>query len=166
MMTKIFVMIAGFVAGGAIVTSAAVALDQPPVAKRTSTPAAAPMSMSGTMAAAKPSARMTKLTIQHVLKGCHVWSYGGRQSASLRLNLKQGAQLQLLDQDVDPHGLVQLAGPKLRLRTHMMMGEKQLLSFQQPGVYRLKNKVIEMGPQMSVKTIGPDHTLRLTISVR
>jgi hypothetical protein len=181
MMTKILVMIAGFVTGGAIVTSTAAALDRTAAPTRSSTPAAASMTMSGTMAAATPSAQMTqsgtmtaaassaqmtKLTIQHVLKGCHVWSYRGRQSVSLRLELKRGAQLQLLDQDIDPHGLVQLAGPKLGIRTHMMMGEKQLLTFKRRGVYRFKNKVVEMGPEMKVKTIGPDNTLHLTISVR
>ena len=41
-----------------------------------------------------------------------------------------------------------------------------VITFKRPGVYRFKNKVIEMGPEMNVKTIGPDNTLRLTVSVR
>ena len=48
----------------------------------------------------------------------------------------------------------------------MMMNEKQVLTFKQPGSYRFKTKVIEMGPMMEVKTIGPDNILRLTVSVR
>lgn len=159
-MTRILSAIAGFAAGAAIVTGTAVGLD------RSTSAAVAPMTVSGMIAAASPSSGMTKLTIQHVQKGCHVWSSGSRRTASMQLSLKRGARLQILDQDIDPHGLVQTAGPKLAFTGHMMMGERQTITFKQPGVYRLKNKVIEMGPMAMVKTIGPDNTLRLTVSVR
>ena len=159
-MAKILIAIAGLIAGGAIVTGTAIAVD------RSANPAVAPMTMSGTMTAASPSARTTKLTIQHVQKGCHVWSNGSQRAASMRLNLRQGAHLLLLDQDIDPHGLVQIAGPKVSFRGHMMMGQSQTISLAKAGLYRFKTKVIEMGPMMEVKTIGPDNTLRLTISVR
>lgn len=157
-MTKILVVLAGFIAGGAIVTGTAVAVD------RTHAPAVAPTTMSGAMTAS-PSVGMTKLTIQHVQKGCHVLSDGSRQAASMRLSLKPGARLQLLDQDIDPHGLVQLAGPKLQIKGHMMMGERQTITFKHAGVYRLMTRVIEMGKMTNVKTIGPDNTLRVTVSV-
>lgn len=159
-MTKILVVIAGFIAGGVLVTGTALALD------RTQSPAVAPMAMSGTMGVTGPASGMTKLTIQHVQRGCHVWSNGSRQAASMRLNMRRGARVQIIDQDIDPHGLVQLAGPKLRITGHMMMGQRQTITFKQPGLYRLKNKVVEMGPMMDVNTIGPDNTLRLTVSVR
>jgi hypothetical protein len=84
----------------------------------------------------------------------------------MRLNLERGARLQIVDQDIDPHGLVQVGGPKLAFIGHMMMGERQTITFKQPGVYRLKNKVIEMGSMPEVKTIGPDNSLRLTVTVR
>jgi hypothetical protein len=54
----------------------------------------------------------------------------------------------------------------LHIKSHMMMNQTQLITFKQPGVYRFKTKVVEMGPMMEVKTIGPDNTLRLTVSVR
>lgn len=144
-MTKLLVAIAGLVAGGAIVTGTAVAY--------------------GTTSVSAPTG-MTKVTIQHVQKGCHVLSNGRHQAASMTLNLRLGASLQLRDMDIDPQGLVQLSGPKLNIKGHMMMGQQQTITFKQPGVYRLKNKVIEMGTMMNVKTIGPDNTLRLTVSVR
>ena len=159
-MIKILGVLAGLIAGGAIVTGTAVAID------RTQAPAVAPTTMSGMMNAASLSVGMTKLTIQHVQKGCHIFSDGSRRAASMRLSLKPGARLQLLDQDIDPHGLVQVAGPKLQLKGHMMMGERQTITFKQAGVYRLKTRVIEMGKMINVKTIGPDNTLRLTVSVR
>ena len=156
-MTKILVVIVGLIAGGAIVTGSAVAAD------RGANPAVAPTTMSGMMTTASG---MTKLTIQHVQKGCHIWSDGTRGAASMRLNLRRGARLRIVDQDIDPHGLVQVAGPKLSFKGHMMMGQSQTITFTKPGVYKLKNRVVEMGPEMEVKTIGPDNTLRLTISVR
>lgn len=159
-MTKIVVAIAGFIAGGAILTGTAVAVDW------AANPAVAPMTMSGMMTTTSPASGMTKLTIQHVQKGCHVWSDGSRRAASMRLDLSRGARLRIFDQDIDPHGLVQVAGPKLSFKGHMMMGQSQTITFTKPGLYRLKNKVVEMGPMMEVKTIGPDNTLHLTVSVR
>lgn len=100
-MTRILVVLAGYIAGGPIVTGTAIALD------RTHAPS--------------PSVGVTKLTIQHVQRGCHVLSDGSRQAASMRLSLKPGPRLQLFDQDIDPHGLVQLAGLKLQIKGHMMM---------------------------------------------
>lgn len=84
----------------------------------------------------------------------------------MSVTMQRGGRLQLIDQDIDPHGLVQLAGPKVAIRGHMMMGQKQLITFDQPGLYRFKTKVVEMGMTMNVKTVGPDNTLRLTVSVR
>ena len=166
MTAKIATVIAGFIAGGAIVTGTAVALDRTQAASRQS-PAIAPMTMSGTMMRATGSSTATtKLVIQHVQKGCHVWRNGSIQSTSTSVSFKRGTRLQVVNQDIDPHRLVQLAGPNLALREHMMMGQTQLITFRQPGVYRFKNKVVEMGPEMSVETMGPDNTLRLTVSVR
>ena len=159
-MTKILLVISGFIASGAIVTGTALALNG------TQSSATASTAMSGVMGAASSSPAMTKITIQHVQKGCHVWSNGSLRTASMHLNLKRGARLQIVDQDIDPHGLVQVGGPKLTFTGHMMMGEHRTITFKQPGVYRLRNKVIEMGSMPEVKTTGPDNTLRLTVTVR
>lgn len=164
MKTRILIVIVGFVAGGAVVTGTAVALDQ--ARTSVSSPVVAPMTMSGMMGATRSSAGTAKLVIQHVQKGCHVWSYNHRQAASMRLSLKHGAQLRIVDQDVDPHGLVQLAGPKIAFRPNLMMGQSLLLVFKQPAVYRFKTRVIEMGSMEEVETIGPDNKLRLTVVVR
>lgn len=106
-----------------------------------------------------------KLTIQHVVRGCHVWSDGSHRSASMSLTLKRGQAIRITDMDVDPHRLVQVAGPSLRLHGHMMMGGIQSVVFKQRGVYRLTTKTVEMGRMMDVKTVGPDNTLRLRIRV-
>ena len=108
----------------------------------------------------------TKLAIVHVREGCHVWSKGSLDGVAMRLSAKRGADLRITNRDVVPHQLVQLAGPKLRLEGHMMTGKTQLVTFKQPGAYHFKTKVVEMGPPVRAKTIGPDNALHLTVSVR
>ncbi len=61
-MTRILAVIAGFIAGGAILTGTAVAVD------RAANPAVAPMTMSGMLTTASTASGMTKLTIQHLRK--------------------------------------------------------------------------------------------------
>ena len=131
------------------------------------------------------SAATTKVVIRHVRRGCHVWSKGASQTASLRLSLTRrprlqvhlqpgslhvslarDARLQILNRDLVAHQLIQLAGPNLVLRGHMMTGKAQLITFSQPGLYRFTNRVVKMGPEMEAKTIGRDNTLRLTVLVR
>jgi hypothetical protein len=159
-MTKILIAVAVFVAGGASVTGTAGALD------RSGQPSTvvAPMAMAGTMTPASMTVTK-KLTIQHVLKGCHVWSDGSRRAATMTLRLKRGTRLTITDMDIDPHKLLQTAGPRLGLRGHMMMGGIESVVFKQAGLYKLTTRTVEMGPIMNAKTIGPDNKLWLTVRV-
>ena len=125
--------------------------------------AAGPSSESRGSTAASP---MVKLTIQHVVRGCHVWSDGARRNASMSLTLKRGSGMTITDMDIDPHQLVQVAGPPLGLHGHMMMGGIDKVVFRRPGLYSFTTKTVEMGPMMKVKTIGPDNKLRLSVRVR
>ena len=161
-MTKILIAVAMFVVGGASVTGAAGALD------RSGQPSAVPVVASMTMVGMMTPASMSvtkKLTIQHVLKGCHVWSDGSRRAATMSLTLKRGTRLTITDMDIDPHQMMQTAGPRLGLRGHMMMGGVESVVFKQPGLYRLATRTVEMGPMMNAKTVGPDNALRLTVRV-
>jgi hypothetical protein len=121
--------------------------------------------MTMSSAAAVPAAR--KLTIQHVTNGCHVWSNGSTTAPTMRLALTPGGKLSILDQDVDAHQLVQLAGPaRLHLGGPMMANHGTSLVFARKGVYRFKTRTVEMpGMEMEAKTVGPDNTLRLLVSV-
>ncbi len=111
--------------------------------------------------------RTRRLMIQHVLKGCHVWSNGKRTGSAMRLTLKPGGNLSILDQDVDAHQLVQVAGPtRLHIGGPMMVNRGMSVSFRKAGIYRFRTKVVEMpGMTMEAKTLGPDHTLRLAVKV-
>lgn len=108
-----------------------------------------------------------KLTIQHVQKGCHVWSNGKTTAPAMRLQLKSGQKLSILDADVDAHQMVQLSGPMhVRMGGPMMMNHGLTLAFPTKGVYRLGTKTVEMpGGGMDVKTVGPDNHLRLVVTV-
>lgn len=123
-------------------------------------------SMSSGMTAAAASPALARLTIQHVERGCHVWLDGTRTGATMRLALKPGQRLSILNQDIDAHQVLQLAGPEMRMGSPMMMNHRLTLSFPRKGVYRLGTKTVEMpGGMMEVETIGPDNQLRLVVTV-
>jgi plastocyanin len=120
-------------------------------------------------AAPAPSAPdSAKLTILHVQEGCHIWSDGQRQAATMRLGVSEGGTLTLVNNDIDAHRLVQLAGPEVALGSTMMMGGKMAVVFSEPGVYRLQTETVEvegMEEMMEVETEGPDNELELEVEV-
>jgi hypothetical protein len=123
---------------------------------------------SGTMmgngnATATPAAET--LNIVHVQRGCHVWSNGTKSGATMQMMLAAGGTLRITDEDVDPHKLIQVAGPKVMLGKAMMTGDVAQISFPTKGVYRFTTKTLEMPGMAEVKTIGPDNHLMLTVSV-
>lgn len=158
----------GALVGSAIVVGIAVAV---PGRATTSMnpPGGSATQMGGTMMGSSGMAPASRrLTIQHVLRGCHVWSNGKTRSPMMRLTLASGGRLSILDQDLDAHQLMQVSGPaRLRLGGPMMMSHGTVVSFPKKGIYRLRTKTVEMPGGMSVEaeTIGPDHTLRLVVTV-
>lgn len=164
----------GFVAGSALIAAVALIPRHMTVAASgpgdaaTSTPAAA-MTMSGTMMGSSVTAPARRtLTIRHVLRGCHTWSDDRMQSPTMRVRVKSGGSLSILDQDLDAHQLIQLSGPaRLHLGGPMMMNHRMVVSFPTKGVYRLRTKTVEMpgGMEVESETVGPDNTLRLVVTV-
>src|SRR5436309_4217305 len=54
----------------------------------------------------------TTLTIRHQVRGCHAWSFNnGAYKASLKIAVARGTTLTVIDNDMMPHKLLQLAGP-------------------------------------------------------
>ena len=177
-MRMILVVITGFLVGSAM--AAAVAL----IPLTTSAPAGPPpvhsdrmssattsngMSVSATARPTTASAQTVRLTIQHVQRGCHVWSNGKTTGAMMRLHLTQGQTLSIMDMDVDAHQMMQFAGP-----THMQMGGPMMtthgmkMTFTTKGSYRFGTRTVEMAGMAGmadVKTIGPDNKLRLVVTV-
>jgi plastocyanin len=106
------------------------------------------------------------LTIIHVQKGCHVWSNGTSQMPIMRLTLKTGQMLQITNEDVDMHRMMEVAGPQMMmLGGPMKQGQAQTLTFNKPGVYKFTTKVAPMAGMAEVATTGPDNNLRLMVTV-
>jgi hypothetical protein len=106
------------------------------------------------------------LMIQHVERGCHVWSDGRTTGPMMRLQLKRGQMLRIMDMDVDAHQMLQFSGPtRLVMGGPMMMNHGMTLTFTKAGVYRLGTHTVAMPGGMDVKTIGPDNKLRLVVTV-
>jgi len=105
------------------------------------------------------------LTIIHVQRGCHVWSDGTSQMPTMRLTLQAGQMLRIMNQDVDMHRMMELAGPQMMLGAAMKQGQAETLTFAEPGTYRFMTKVSDMVGMAEVATSGPDNTLRLTVKV-
>ena len=117
----------------------------------------------GNGGAAAPTA--STLSIVHVQRGCHVWNDGGKTGATMRMMLAAGRTLRITDEDVDPHKLIQVAGPMVMLGKAMMTGDVAQISFPTKGVYKFTTKTLEMPGMAEVETIGPDNRLMLTVNV-
>lgn len=107
------------------------------------------------------------LTIRHQMRGCHAWSFnGGAYKPSLQIKLARGTTLKVIDNDVMPHKLIQLAGPKARLVAPAMnhMSAQAKVLFAKKGTYRFTTKPGE-DYMKGMKTVGPDNVLRLTVTV-
>jgi hypothetical protein len=88
--------------------------------------------------------------------------------AMMRLHLRVGQRLSILDQDVDAHQMLEFAGPmRLHMSRPMMTNRGMTIAFTKKGVYQLATKTVEMPGMggMDVKTIGPDNKLRLVVTV-
>jgi hypothetical protein len=106
-----------------------------------------------------------RVTIVHVTKGCHMWSVGTKKAPSLSLALRHGGTLAVVNQDLDMHKLVQVAGPKIKTGPFLMMNQKVLLRFAKTGLYRFHTRVADMRGMPEAKTIGTDNKLVLTVRV-
>jgi plastocyanin len=108
------------------------------------------------------------IRIQHQLHGCHAWSVAnGPFTATQMLHTRAGTAFRVTNNDVMPHTLVQLAGPRVVLSNPRMshMGATAALTLRAPGVYRFTTKAGEDYPGIHVTTIGKDNVLQLTVVV-
>ena len=109
-----------------------------------------------------------RLTIVHVVQGCHVWGdvNGNPLAATKTLKVKRGSTLAIRVNCPMSFDFVQLAGPKLALGAPLMQaGTVRTLVFAKRGVYKLQATNVESSEQMGMTTLGPDNTLVLTVQV-
>jgi plastocyanin len=119
---------------------------------------------------AAPAGSGATIAIRHQTHGCHSWSFNsGPFKSSLSVSVKAGAVLKITNNDVMPHKLVQTAGMKLRLAHPNMskMGSSATVMLARKGIYRFATKPGEdYAWAGSMKTVGEDNVLRLTVRVK
>jgi plastocyanin len=143
-------------------------VDHPHMNKLTSTLVLAAVTAAVTAASALAAPPSYQVQIRHQLTGCHAWSIaGGPFRASQTLTTAPGTQLTFVDNDVMPHTLVQLAGPKVTLTTPFMHkpGATATTQLFAKGRYVFRTKAGE-DYMKGVKTVGADNVLRLVVVVR
>jgi hypothetical protein len=109
-----------------------------------------------------------RLTIVHVVQGCHVWGDvdGNPGAASQTLKVKRGARVAIRVNCPMSFNFVQLAGPKLALGAPLTQpGTVRTIVFAQRGVYKLQATNVESSEQMGMTTLGADNVLLLTVKV-
>ena len=147
---------------------------------------AAGTAVAAALAVSASGAANVQLLIRHQVRGCHAWSVNGSAyKASQTVTVTRGTALTVVDNDVMPHRLVQLAGPSVQfvnLKTGMMsagmgvsgkaapgamnhMGASTRVVFSRSGVYRFTTKAGE-DYMSGMKTIGEDNVLRLMVIVK
>jgi plastocyanin len=119
---------------------------------------------------AAPAGSGATIAIRHQMHGCHSWSFNsGPFKPSLSVSVKPGTVLKITNNGVMPHKLVQMAGSKLRLVHANMtkMGSSATVTLARKGVYRFTTKPGEdYAWASSMKTVGEDNLLRLTVRVK
>jgi hypothetical protein len=107
------------------------------------------------------------LTIKHQTRGCHTWSFDGKSwHATQKITLVQGGVLTVVDNDVMPHKLIQVSGPKATVAHTAMkrMGASAYVGFPSKGTYVFTTKAGE-DYMKGIKTIGEDNVLKLVVKI-
>jgi hypothetical protein len=121
--------------------------------------------ISAGFASASPT---TSIQIRHQLQGCHSWSLnGGSFAAAQKIVVRAKTAFRITNNDVMPHQLVQLSGPKVSFAAPAMNKPGAHASFQvfKKGTYVFRTKAGEDWMK-GVVTKGEDNVLKLTVIVR
>jgi plastocyanin len=107
------------------------------------------------------------LTIKHQTRGCHSWSLDGKSwHATQTLKIVRGGVLAVVNNDVMPHKLIQVSGPKVAGSGMTMshMHASAHVAFLTKGTYVFKTRAGE-DYMKGIKTIGEDNLLKLVVTV-
>lgn len=114
------------------------------------------------------SSRTVHVTIRHQLHGCHAWSVdGSAYKPSQRIVVTRGTTIEATNNDVMPHRLIELAGPRVSVAHALMnhVGASAKVVLAKPGTYSFRTKAGE-DYMPGMKTVGEDNVLRLTVVVK
>jgi len=114
---------------------------------------------------ATPS-KTVQLAIVHTVRGCHIWHTTRDLAPATALKLKHGDKITLRINCPMDFQLTQVSGPKLALGDPVMhTGTQRTIKFAKHGVYVIKAVNLQSSADMGLQTLGPDNTLRLTVTV-
>jgi plastocyanin len=103
------------------------------------------------------------------MRGCHTWSVnGGAFAASRTARVATGGSATFLDNDIMSHKLVLTSGPAVKFvgnRAMGHMGASVKVVFTRAGTYRFTTKPGEDYKGITMKTVGEDNVLHLTVTV-
>ena len=137
-----------------------------------------------TSASAGSATASATVLIRHQVQHCHAWSVNaGPFKAAQALTLQRGGTITFTNNDVMPHRLVELAGPRVAMHNGNSMpmgagmhgaaapglmnrmGATTKITLTKSGVYRFRTHPGE-DYMAGFKTTGEDNVLTLTVSVR
>ena len=107
------------------------------------------------------------LTIKHQTHGCHNWSFNGTSwHPSQAITVVRGGVITIVNNDVMPHKLIQLSGPKATVTglTMSHMHASSHVAFPVKGTYVFKTRAGEDYTK-GIKTTGEDNVLKLVVKV-
>ena len=116
-------------------------------------------------AVASPAVR---LTIVHVLRGCHAWGTADSQplGPTRTLSVVRGTKLTIRVSCPMGFDVVQTSGPALALGSPWQTGTTHTLVFAKKGVYGFRGTNLVSSTDAGLQTLGPDNVLVLTVRVR
>lgn len=117
------------------------------------------------IAAASPELR---LTIVHVMQGCHLWGDGdGRPLGAVRtIKVRAGTRVSFRISCPMDFDVRQTAGPPLSLGDpRWRTGTSHTLVFPKRGVYRIQATNVQSPEQVGLETLGPVNVLHLVVRV-
>ena len=130
------------------------------------------IALAGAAIAAAPASAASptvRLTILHVVSGCHVWADQAFRElgAQTTITVKAGTKLQIRPNCPMTFEFRQRKGPKLRLGDPLTRpGTARTIVFAKRGVYVLTVRNLETPEQVGLQTLGETNGLKLTIRVK
>lgn len=117
-------------------------------------------------ALASPTVR---LSLIHVMQGCHVWGDGDGQvlGAAKTLRLRPGTRVSVRIGCPMDFDIAQTAGPRIPMsETRWHTGTTHVLVFAKKGTYRLTATNVQTPEEVGLETMGVVNVDRLTVVVR
>jgi len=131
------------------------------------------IALAGAAFSAAPAGAVTsatvRLTILHVVSGCHVWATETLTSlgAKTTLTVKPGTRLVIRPNCPMAFDFAQRSGPRLALGSpRTQPGTTRTIVFRRPGLYVLTVHNVQTPEEVGLQTLGATNTLTLTVRVR